>query len=145
MTEFRRITDRFSAAPHLEREDFARAAAAGFRTVVANRPDSEEAGGLPTIAEARAAAEAAGLAFVAIPFAGPPSAEVVAQMEAALAGSPGPVLAYCRTGTRSTTAWAMATARAGTMTPTDIVAAAARGGYDLAALAPALERLRTGG
>jgi hypothetical protein len=39
----------------------------------------------------------------------------------------------------------MATARAGTMTPTDIVAAAAAGGYDLAALAPALERLRTVG
>lgn len=141
MAAFRRITDTFSAAPHLGPEDIARAAAAGFAMIIANRPDSEEPGAM-TLAEGRALAEAAGLRFVAVPFGMPPTPEVVEKVGAALAEATGPVLAYCRTGTRSTTAWAMAMARGGTMETSDIIAAAQGGGYDLSGMAGTLDGLR---
>lgn len=141
MAAFRRITDRFSVAPQLGPEDIAQAKAEGFTAIIANRPDGEEPGAM-TLAEGRALAEAAGLAFHAIPFTMPPPADAVARMGAVLAQEEGPVLAYCRSGTRSTTAWALATASAGVMEAKEIVAAAKAAGYDLGGLAGTLQSLR---
>jgi len=70
MSEFHRVTERFSVAPQLAPEDMAAAAQQGFVRVVCNRPDGEGPG-QPMGAEMKAAAQAAGLEFVHIPFAGP--------------------------------------------------------------------------
>lgn len=141
MSEFRRITPDFSVAGQLEPGDIARAAADGYRTIVVNRPDGED-WGQTRAAEMKAAAEAAGLDFRAIPFSGwPPSPAVVAETAAVLDEAKGPVLAYCRTGRRSITAWAMAEALAGARRPDEIIALAQKAGYDLSGARGALETL----
>src|SRR5687768_13193816 len=86
------------------------AAAAGTRLIVNNRPDGEEPG-QPSSTEIEAAARAAGLDYRHIPVAGGFSADRVAAMAEALEN--GPVLAYCRSGTRSTYLWALARALRG--------------------------------
>ncbi|HVZ98808.1 MAG TPA: TIGR01244 family sulfur transferase [Caulobacterales bacterium] len=143
MTDFHRVTAVFSVAPHLGADDIARAAKEGFRVLINNRPDSEAAG-LMLSAEAEQAAKAAGLAYYSLPFAGPPPPAIVARTETLLEQAPGPVLAYCRTGTRSITAWAMAQALAGEMTPDEIIARAAAAGYDLSGARMALQGLYPG-
>jgi uncharacterized protein (TIGR01244 family) len=144
MTEFRSVTPDFAVAPQLTADDFAAAAAAGFKAVINNRPDGEAPGQLNSD-EARAAAEAAGLAYHHIPVEGGPSPAVVAETAAALeAARAGPVLAYCRTGTRSVSAWAMAQAVAGAHSPDEIVALAGEAGYDLRGAKGLLQRLAQG-
>jgi uncharacterized protein (TIGR01244 family) len=141
MTEFRTVTSTFAVAPQLQVADFARAAAEGFRVVVKNRPEGEEPG-QPSDAEMKAAAEAAGLEFHALPYAGgPPPPRVVADTAALLERSPGPVLAYCRSGTRSVTAWALAQALLGERRADEIIALAAKAGYDLSGVRGVLEQL----
>lgn len=86
-------------------------AASGFRSIICNRPDGEEAG-QPTAAAIAAAAAAHGLFFVHIPVvSGAISESGVAAMARSLAELPGPVLAYCRSGARSEQLAAMAAAR----------------------------------
>jgi uncharacterized protein (TIGR01244 family) len=143
MAEFRSVTATFSVATQLTREDIARAAAEGFKTLVNNRPDGEAPGQL-SAADAKVAAEAAGLVYKAIQFTGSPPPGVVAATDALLSEAEGPVLAYCRTGTRSITAWAMAQALAGARTPDEIIALAAEAGYDLSGARGALQGLHPG-
>jgi uncharacterized protein (TIGR01244 family) len=114
--------------------DIARAAAAGVRTIVNNRPDGEELG-QPAGAEIEAAARAAGLGYRHIPIAGGFSPAQVEAMAQALEA--GPVLAFCKSGTRSTYAWALARASRGAATA-DLVEAAAAAGYDLRPILPYL-------
>jgi sulfide:quinone oxidoreductase len=137
---FRPVTPDFSVSEQMSREDFARAAALGFRTVVCNRPDGEQPGQISE-AEAREAANAAGLQFHALPFAGPPPPAVVGETAELLDVVPSPVLAYCRSGTRSITVWAFAQALAGKMSPPEILSAAAKAGYNLSGASVALEHL----
>src|SRR5215510_10875032 len=98
MTEFRRITPDFAVAGQIDATDVARAAEAGFKTIVNNRPDNEDPG-QPSGAEIKAAAEAAGLAYRSLPYAGQTPPGVVAETALLLEQAKGPVLAYCRTGT----------------------------------------------
>lgn len=140
MTEFRRVTPDFAVAAQLGPDDLARAAAEGFKTLVNNRPEGEGAD-QPKEAEIRAAAQAAGLDYRAIPFAGSPPPGAVAATAELLETATGPVLAYCRTGTRSIMAWAMAQALAGVKSPDELVALAAKAGYDLTGTRAALEVL----
>lgn len=135
MSEFHRVTERFSVSPQLAPGDMAAAAAQGFRRVVCNRPDGEGPG-QPTGAEMKAAAQAAGLEFVHIPFAGMPDAATADAVFTAVSEAPGPVLAYCRSGTRSVTAWALGALRAGDHDRDSLVALAAGAGYDLSAVLP---------
>ncbi len=135
MSEFHRVTERFSVAPQLAPEDMAAAAQQGFVRVVCNRPDGEGPG-QPMGAEMKAAAQAAGLEFVHIPFAGMPDAATADAVFAAVSEAPGPVLAYCRSGTRSVTAWALGSLRAGDHDREALVALAAGAGYDLSAVLP---------
>ena len=135
MSEFRRVTERLSVSPQLAPGDMAAAAAQGFVRVVCNRPDAEGPG-QPTGAEMKAAAQAAGLDFVHSPFAGMPDAATADAVFAAVSGAPGPVLAYCRSGTRSVTAWALGSLRAGDHDRESLVALAAGAGYDLSAVLP---------
>jgi uncharacterized protein (TIGR01244 family) len=136
MTDIRRLTDGFAVAPQLEPADFAELKALGFREVINNRPDGEVPGQM-TSAEAEAAAKAAGLAYVHAPFVGRPTEEAVA----AAANAAGPALAYCRSGTRCTNAWALAQAKTGAMAPEDIIRSARNAGYDLSAMKDLLRNL----
>ena len=136
MADIRQVTDTFAVAAQLEAADMAELKAAGFRHVISNRPD-EEAPPDAKAADIRKAAEAAGLTYVHAPFVGQPTPEAV---EAAAKAS-GPTIAYCRSGTRSVTAWAVSQAKTGSMSADAIVEAAANAGYNLAALKDALRRL----
>ena len=136
----RRIDERISVAPQIAPEDVAEIAAAGFTAIVNNRPDGEDAG-QPDGAAIRAAAEAAGLSYAEIPVTpGGFSAHQVEAMAAALATASGPVLAYCRSGTRSCNLWALASASTGG-DPEELTAKAAGAGYDLSGIRPALDTL----
>lgn len=141
MTDFRQVTPDFSVAPQITADDITRAKAEGFAMIVNNRPEGEAPGQLSS-AEAEAAARAAGLEYRALPFSpGPPPPGVLAETAELLEQAKGPVLAYCRTGTRSVTAWAMAQALLGTRPPEEIIALAAGAGYDLGGVRDVLEKL----
>ncbi|GBF58883.1 beta-lactamase hydrolase-like protein [Candidatus Phycosocius bacilliformis] len=139
MSAFRTITPTFSAAPQISEEDVTEAARQGFVAIICNRPDQEEPGQLPVAAIA-SACEKLGLQFTHIPIAGGIPEAAVGAMAAALASSKGPVLAYCRSGTRSTNLWALAQASQGAE-PAHLIEAARHGGYDLSGLAPLLQQL----
>ncbi len=113
------ITPCLAVASQFEAADFERAAAMGFKSVINNRPDEEK--GLPIDSKAgEALARRAGLAYAYQPVL-PHNLldeDVIDAFEDALAGMPGPVLAYCRTGNRSSILWAFAAAR---RAPTDEV------------------------
>jgi uncharacterized protein (TIGR01244 family) len=135
----RRIDDRISVSPQIDPADVTALAAQSFTAIVNNRPDGEEAG-QPEGSAVEAAARSAGLAYTAIPVAGGFSQAQIDAMRAALDAADGPVLAFCRSGTRSTNLWALAEAKAGGHAEV-IVAKAAAAGYDLAGLRPTLEAL----
>jgi sulfide:quinone oxidoreductase len=127
-------------SPQISAEDIPAIVAQGIKAIIGNRPDGEGGNDQPTIESVKAAAEAAGLTFTAIPFtAGRQTLDDVDAFTRALQQLPGPVLAYCRTGSRSSQIWAMA--RAGTMPVADILAQASAAGMDLSKLAPVLEQL----
>ncbi|MEP1142469.1 MAG: TIGR01244 family sulfur transferase [Henriciella sp.] len=132
MLDIRKVTDGFAVAPQIEEADIQAIADAGYKTVVANRPDGEGGIDQPRMGAIRAKAEALGLAFVAIPFSGAPTPDILERFGAALAEAPAPVLAYCRTGTRSVTAWALT--HGGQGMADEVVDAAAGAGYDLSSL-----------
>jgi len=130
--ELKRINDSISVSPQISPEDFPAIKAAGFTTVINNRPDGE-APDQPDSATMQAAAEAAGLAYHFIPLGRDGvSPEMIERTGSALEGSGGPVLAFCRSGTRSTTLWALS--QAGKLPADDIVAQAAGAGYDMSHL-----------
>ncbi|MES3153346.1 TIGR01244 family sulfur transferase [Sphingomonas faeni] len=136
----RQINESISVAPQIAVEQVAEIAAAGFKTIVNNRPDDEDAG-QPSGDAIRTAAEAAGLKYVSIPVthAGFSHPQIDA-MTQALTDSDGPVLAYCRSGTRSCNLWALAAAKAG-RNPNLLLAQAEDAGYDLRGIRPMLDAL----
>lgn len=134
---FRTLDDRISVFGQITRDDVAAAKAQGFTMIINNRPDGEQ-DGQPTAAEIGAAAHEAGLAYAAIPVDHSGfSEEQVAAMADALAAADGPVLAFCRSGTRSTFLWALASARRGE-DGDQLIAKAANAGYDLSPIRHAL-------
>jgi len=134
--DIRQIVDGFAAAPQLAPAEMAEAAAQGFRTILCNRPDGEQPG-QPDAAEMEAAARAAGMEFRYMPvFPGAFPDDLIAGMQDALAECAMPILAYCRSGTRSTMLWALA--EADKRPVAEIVEAGSRGGYDLQSLVPFL-------
>ena len=101
MQDIKHITPEFAVGPQITAAQVARLKAAGFTTVICNRPDHEEPG-QPTFAEIKAAAEAAGLEAHHIPIKpGQATRDDVAAFGAAAATAQGKVLAYCRTGGRA--------------------------------------------
>lgn len=128
---FRKLNALVSVAGRIAPADVAEAARLGYTTIINNRPDDEQPG-QPTGAEIADAAQAAGLAYHAIPIGhdGFPEERIVA-MARALDKADGPVLAYCRSGTRSTFLWALARARLGD-DGTALAREAAEAGYDVA-------------
>lgn len=140
MSTFKPVTPAFAVSPQISVEDVARAAAAGFKTIINNRPEGESPDQTPG-AEIAAAAAAHGLQYHALPSGMPPPPDVVERMAQVLAEAPEPVLAYCRSGTRSVTAWALAQALEGRLGPDEIIAKAQEAGYDLSGARGALEGL----
>lgn len=132
MADIRRVTDAFAVAPQITEADVDAIAAAGFKTIVVNRPDGEGGVDQPRMGAIRARAEALGLTFAALPFSGAPTPEIVERMANILNEAPQPVLAYCRTGTRSITAWALV--HSGQGAAEDVIDAAAGAGYDLSSV-----------
>lgn len=128
MADLRRLSPTVWAAPQLAPADLAALAAAGVRRLINNRPDGEEPG-QPTSAEMAAAARDAGLDYVWIPVSGLPRPDQAAAVAEQLADG-APTVMFCRSGARSTLAWAMA-GRMGGADPDDLRAAAAAAGYDL--------------
>ena len=106
----RQVAPDFCVAPQLTPEAMADLAAMGFRSVINNRPDYEEGPHQPTSDSVQAAAEAAGLQYRYLPVnGGYQSPEEIAAMAVLLKELPGPVLAFCRSGTRSTRLFMAAT------------------------------------
>ena len=140
MSDFRTLSETVLASPQIDFGDLAAARDEGVTLVVNNRPDGESEDQTPS-AEIEAAARAAGLDYVAIPIGGSGFGEPQVQaMADALAGANGKVLAYCRSGTRSTLLWSLAQAQAG-RDPEEIAAAAAAAGYDVTPVRPAIDML----
>ena len=130
-----------SAAGSLDRSDIDALARTGVRTIINNRPDGEDPGQLPA-AEARQIAESHGIAYHHIPVtAASLSRADVDAFAGVLATAPTPIVAHCRSGTRSTLLWALARMRDGA-DPLALVAEAARHGIDIAALPMIAARLR---
>lgn len=136
---FRKLSDTVSVATQLQAEDFKAAHEAGFHTIINNRPDDESLDQMPSD-EAQASARALGIRYLHIPVeTGRMTQEAVDAFGKALAEERGPILAYCRSGTRSTYLWAFNAARE--QSPEAVIAAAAAAGYDLGGLRPMLERI----
>lgn len=137
---FRKIEDGLYASPQIGLDEVEAARAAGITLIINNRPEDESPDQTPG-PEIEAAARAAGIEYVAIPVTHAGFSEPqVAAMAEALAAANGPVLAYCRSGTRSTLLWSLARASKGA-NPDELAAAAAGAGYDLAPIRSLLDML----
>ena len=140
MNDFRQLSDQVWASPQITLADVQAAAAAGFALVVNNRPEGESADQTPG-EDIAAAVRAAGMDYCAIPIApGGFTREQVTDMAKALDEASGPVLAYCRSGTRSTLLWSLTQAAAGE-DPDSIASAALQAGYDIAPIRGIVESL----
>jgi len=130
-----KLTDTVAVSAQITPANVADVAAAGYKVLINNRPDGEEAG-QPGSAEIAAAAEAAGLEYHHIPitamnFPGPH----FEQMSDLLDDAQRPVLAFCRTGTRCTNLWVASRDESARQQAVD---QARQLGYDLGMVAPML-------
>lgn len=127
--DIRKLTDSYAVSPQIAVADLALAKAAGFTTIINNRPDGEIADALRN-ARMEAAARALGLEFVVNPIIpGGLSLQNIEIQARAMAEATGPVLAYCASGNRCSIVWAMA--MKGQRSADDLIGTAARFGYDL--------------
>lgn len=136
--EFNKVNDILTASSQITPEDVAVLAEKGFTTLIDNRPDEEITPDLQSDAMAEAA-KAAGMNFVYLPvYPGQFTPDLIEETKQAFAEAEGPVFAYCRSGTRSTTVWALS--QAGELPADEIITQAAGAGYDLSSLAGYLSR-----
>ena len=138
---FRKLTDSIYASPQITLDDVKEATHLGIKLIVNNRPEGESDDQVPG-AEIEAAAQAAGIDYIAIPVthSGFSEPQVVA-MSKALDEAEGPVLAYCRSGTRSTLLWALSEASQGG-DPDALTNMAAKAGYDVSPVRPLMDMLK---
>src|SRR5882672_1864986 len=100
---FRPVAPDVCVAPQLTPDAMAEAARAGFKSVINNRPDFEHGPDQPTSAQIETAARAAGLEYRHLPVdGGYQSPQEIAAFAKLLAELPRPILAFCRSGARST-------------------------------------------
>jgi uncharacterized protein (TIGR01244 family) len=135
--DIRKINDAVSVAPQIMADEMAEVARLGFSTVINNRPDGESFD-QPPAAVVEAAAQAAGLVYHYQPVtSGGLTVDDVLHFRELLATAEGPVLAFCRSGTRCANLWALA--QAGNCNPDEVIAAAANAGYDVRGLRQILQ------
>jgi len=100
--DYRQINDDYAVTGQIATSDIDQIRAAGYRSIICNRPDDEQPD-QPSAAEIAAAAAAADIVFRHIPvISGQMTEADVMAMAEALDEIPGPVFAYCRSGARST-------------------------------------------
>lgn len=135
------ITPNLSVSEQILPQDIAALAAAGFKSIICNRPDGEGAD-QPSFSEIEAAATAAGMQAHYLPIVSGKvgDADAVA-FGTAMDSLPKPILAYCRTGTRSATLWSLSEGGRGRPLP-EIIAATKAAGYDMAGV---VRRIANGG
>ena len=135
--DIRQISDRYAVSPQIDPADAPGIKAAGIKTVICNRPDAE----VPPSHQAdtmRIAIEAEGLVFKVLPITHQTmTPDRIAEQQALVDASDGPVLAYCASGTRCSIIWALA--QAGQMASDEILDTVARAGYDLSAMRATLD------
>lgn len=130
--DIRKINDDISVSPQISIADLPAIKAAGFETIICNRPDGEEPG-QPSFAETQQAAQAVGLKTAFLPISsGVFLPEDFMAFRQALQDLPKPILAYCRSGTRSCFLWSGS--QIGTLGSDDIITSARSAGYDVTPL-----------
>ena len=138
--DIKKLTPEISVAPQIDPVDMKAIKDQGFRAIICNRPDGEGAD-QPTFKEIEAAASKHGLDAAYLPIVagkvGDDDADCFADLMTEL---PGPVLAYCRTGTRSATLWSLTQAK--TLSVAQILSATKAAGYDMAGV---VRRIANGG
>lgn len=128
----KKIDDHLSVADQITKKDISAITKAGFKSIVCNRPDGEVPG-QPTFKEIEQAAIKANLPIRYLPaVSGAVTPELGQEFGKILEELPKPVLAYCRSGMRCTTLWALSNAQ--TMDRASIVQTAANAGYDISAI-----------
>lgn len=138
--EIKTINAEISVAPQITPDEVQKLADQGFRALICNRPDGEAAD-QPNYSEIEAAAKKAGLEIRNLPIvSGKVSDQDAADFGAAMQELPRPILAYCRTGTRSATLWSLS--QANRMSVADILAATKAAGYDMGGV---VRRIANGG
>ena len=140
--DIRALTPSYAVSPQIDPSDLTAIKAAGYTTVIDNRPDGEIPETLQT-ERMRMAAEALGLVFVVNPVTpGQFTDKVIDIQRAAVAAATGPVFAYCASGNRCSCVWALM--NAGALPLEDLVGTPAKFGYNLTPLIPLIEaRART--
>lgn len=140
MSDFRKLSEKVFASPQIELADIEAAKALGVSLIVNNRPDGEDPAA-PQGADIAAGATGAGMDYIEIPIGHSGFSEPqIDQMISAVEGTEGGVLAYCRSGTRSTLLWALAQAKSGEA-PDTIAKAALAAGYDVGPIRAMLDML----
>ena len=130
----KRLDDKTLVDGQIGPEDVAALKALGVTMIVNNRPDDEDQG-QPATADIEAAASAAGIAYRHVPIArGMGPADVEAMREAMHQAGEGVLFAFCRTGNRSTLAWAVAKSEDG-MARDEIEKCVAEAGFNLGPVA----------
>jgi uncharacterized protein (TIGR01244 family) len=140
MADIKPVTDRFAVSGQIRPEEVADLGRR-FALIINNRPDGEDAN-QPAAADIDAAARDAGVNYVHIPVRGEPTPDQIRQVRVALSSVRGEALAFCRSGTRSITTWALGEGLAGHPVE-DLEAKGRAAGYDIGpALGSVLPRLR---
>jgi len=137
--DIRRLSDSFAVSRQIRPEDLGPLAEAGFRTVMCNRPDGEDPD-QPDFARIESAARAEGLEVCWIPITTGVTPEALEAFSAALQSQTGPMLAYCRSGTRCAMMWAVA--QHGRLTDDEILSATRAAGYDMAGILRQMQQIR---
>lgn len=137
--DVRTLSPTYSVSPQITAEDVKALAGAGFQSLMCNRPDGEEMG-QPEFAEIEAAAKAEGLEVRWVPIvSGGITQEALDAFIQALEEMPGPVLAYCRSGTRCAMLWTIS--QYGTLPDEDIQTATQAAGYDMSGVLHQLRQI----
>jgi uncharacterized protein (TIGR01244 family) len=140
--DIRQISPDYAVSPQINPSDVATIKAAGFTTIICNRPDAE----IPPSHHAEvvgALAKAEGLKFVVLPVTHQDLNEgLINAQRDAIENSAGPVFAYCASGTRCSIVWALG--QVGLQSADEILSATTAAGYDLGGLRPQLEALSKG-
>ena len=137
--EIRPLTPTYAVSPQIDPADLAAVKAAGYTTIIDNRPDGEIPPHLHT-AVMKAAAEELGLTFVVNPVVpGGMTMENVRVQSQAIEDATGLVFAYCASGNRSSVVWALV--HAGIRSTDDLIRVPAKYGYNLEPLRGQIDAL----
>jgi sulfide:quinone oxidoreductase len=128
------LTDSFAVASQITADDISEIAAAGYRSLINNRPDNEEPDQLES-GDARRRAGAVGLEYHYLPItASTLTVKEIDAFEKLIAQAEGPILAHCRSGTRCYLLWAAIQLRKGAASADSLIRQAADKGFDITAL-----------